>query len=198
MNVSLSRLAFPFAWGVWLTLAGALAMPSRGLAAESVPGSAPAVKAPGLAAAQGRKHPSYQVFAAQLKLPEIRCGGPEEVVVLGEEVVVFKPDSELASAERALLCRSLRLPEKVLLRIKSSLDATAKEADLAQQLRTTVTDYLFLMDRWTAYRPSAGREEAKMAGLRSLEAGDLAEAWELYLQLSRPAAPAALRIIPGN
>lgn len=198
MNLSLSRPAFPIAWGVWLALAGALSIPFRGLAADSVPSSEPATKTPGLAASQGRKHPSYQVFAAQLKLPEIRCGGPGEIVVLGEEAVVFKPDSELAPAERALLCRSLRLTEKVLLRIKGTLDPKAKEADLAQQLKTNVTDYLFLIDRWTAYRPPADREEAKLAGLRFLEVGDLAAAWELYLQLSRPTAPSALRVAPGN
>lgn len=155
-------------------------------AAAALPAEASAAEA---VAIKGRLHPSYQVFAAQLKLPEIRGGQRGEVVVLGEEAVSIRPGVELSPAELGEVSRAVRVPGKVLLSIQKSLDPQKEGTALAAQFKLAVTDYLYLLERWTTYQPREPDKPVKVAGLESLKSGRILEAWEQYARLRKPRPP---------
>lgn len=159
-------------------------------------GPAPAL-AESASQVKARKHPSYQVFAAKLKLPAIAVLEPNTIQVGGQIRFELTNLAQLPIAQRQAMAEVLEVPPAVVNQFFSSQDGNLSEvgaaANFAAQLRATVVDHHFLQDWWTRFSPPPQWQTLKSEALESLQAGQLAKVWELYLTLLRPAPPKNLR-----
>ena len=140
---------------------------------------------------QGRRHPSYQVFAYQMQLPPI--------AILGNRILIDRTISidgtrlhRLSWRPRQAMAFKFAVPMAVIEHWRENLlrQEPLNAQALAGDLCATVIDYHYLKVRWLQYRPpSASMEQFKAEALHALEAGELNQAWEMYYSLSRPPAP---------
>ena len=146
---------------------------------------------------KARKHPSYQVFAAKLKLPAIAVLETNTIQIGGQTRFELTSLAQMPAGQRQAVAEGLEVPLAVVNQFFFHQDGDLAEAsaanNFAAQLRATVVDYHFLQDWWTRFSPPPQWQTLKLDALESLQAGQLAKVWELYLTLPRPAPPKNLR-----
>jgi hypothetical protein len=151
---------------------------------------------PALLAAEGRRQPSYQVFACGCTSPALTVVNATTLEVGGKQKIDVSRLDQLTTPEKETLAGRLDVPVVVidcLLRgctNQTPVDATG----LAGKLRVTAIDYKYLLEKWTRYQPPTGGEKVKTDALRALQGGDLEKAWAMYVTLPRPAPPGGFRI----
>jgi hypothetical protein len=148
------------------------------------------------AAVEGRRHPSYQVFAAQAPLPSISPIQIDTIEIGGRVKLNVGRAREFGPPQMTVLADEFEVPRALLEKFQKRwlTNPPANALQLAQDLRTTVIDYRYLKTRWTSYRPTPDGESAKEEALLALSAGDLEKAWSMYAALRKPVAPTGLRI----
>jgi hypothetical protein len=138
----------------------------------------------------------YQAFARQAALPNMTvAAGNLEV---GDKLTIpINPPAELTAEQQAALTNLLQVPVGVITNCFASLtnQPAGEPQAFAQKLRAAATDYKFLSSEWTKYQPQGEAQKVKAQALQLLEAGDIAQAWDLYDALPRPAPPMGLRVI---
>ena len=147
-------------------------------------------------AVEGRRHPSYQVFAAQAQLPSISQIQIDTIEIGGRVKLNVGRALEFGPPQIAVLSEEFEVPRALLDKFQKRWLANpqANASQLAQDLRTTVIDYRYLKARWASYRPPLEGENAKEEALLALSAGDLEKTWSMYAALRKPVAPTGLRI----
>jgi hypothetical protein len=120
------------------------------------------------AAVQGRQHPSYQVFAHDLVLTAINAPN-KTTLQIGEKLKVDvgrlrQTTSDEKKAVAAAFDVSLDLVTRVFER--SASNTTLEAEQFAKDLRTTVTDYKYLLKSWGDYHPPASAEKPKQEGAK--------------------------------
>jgi hypothetical protein len=170
---------------------------SRLNAAESIQ----YVPAPGAsseaAAAKGRKHPSYQVFAAQLKLPKLELVTTNSISLRNQARIAFAYPEGLKPEDKKLLSMELKLPASALEQIHRTLSAerALPEGRLLDEFKTAVIDYRYLESRWNMFTPiQLDQQQIKRHALDILRAGGIRQAWQMYEALPRPRAPGELKL----
>jgi hypothetical protein len=144
---------------------------------------------------QARRHPSYQVFVARSRLPDINYVEPGILTVGSGLKLNLSTFNEVSSADKAELIRLLGVSPEFLAAMARRLSTNQVTGEvLAGQFRTALTDHAYLAERWRRYRPTVDRAGVKEEALRCLEAADIEKAWKLYLRLPRPAPPGGLQI----
>ena len=151
---------------------------------------------PALLVAEGRRQPSYQVFAFNCTVPPITVVNGTTLEVGGQQKIDVSQLAQLTRQERETLAGQLGIPVGAVdnLLVGGSKQPSADAAEVAGKLRVMVVDYKYLLERWTQYHPPTGAEAVKTAALQALKSGDLEKAWTLYATLPRPAPPTGLRI----
>jgi hypothetical protein len=167
----------------------ALVFGSAGAPSQELPEPAGQIKA--------RNHPSYQVFAAQLKLPAMTVADAGVIQIAGRIRLELASLGQLPAAQRQAIADALEIPlalvdQFVSRQAPASLEPAAA-TNVLSALRTMATDYRYLRDWWTRFNPPPRWHSLKADALQFLAAGELARVWELYLALPRPAAPRDLR-----
>jgi hypothetical protein len=163
-------------------------------------GGSPATNAvsssPALLVTEGRRQPSYQVFAFNCTLPPITVMNGTTLEVGGQQKIDVSQLAQLTRQERETLAGQLDIPAGAVDNLLEgcSKQASAGAAEVAGKLRVMVVDYKYLLERWTQYHPPTGAEAVKTAALQALQSGDLDKAWTLYTTLPRPVPPTGLRI----
>jgi hypothetical protein len=149
-----------------------------------------------LVAAQGRKQPSYQVFAFRCTSPAITAMNETTLEVGGKQKIDVSQLDQLTTQEKETLAGQFDVPVGVIdnLLESCSKQAPADAAGLADKLRVTVIDYKYLLARWTQYHPPTGGEKVKTDALLALQGGNVDKAWKMYVDLPRPEPPTGLRI----
>jgi hypothetical protein len=145
---------------------------------------------------QAKMHPSYRLFVAQTRLPDIKAF--DRVLIVGGALTVDLVKPNLVTADEKLaLTELLQVRPEFLAAIISKLATNQqfKSEKLASEFQTAVIDYRYLNERWTHYRPDPDGEAIKTKALQHLQAGDLEQAWQMYIELPRPPPPTGLRII---
>jgi hypothetical protein len=194
-KILLMCLSFPYAFtlSIALIIIGELRVSS---ASEPMIASQEAVTAT-LSVDQAKMHPSYRLFVAQTRLPDMKAF--DRVLIVGGalKINLGKP---VTIDERLALSELLQVPPGFLAAIipKLATNQQLKGEKLASEFQTAVIDYRYLNERWTRYRPEPSRELIKTEALRCLQAGDLERAWQMFVELPRPAPPTGLRIINTN
>ena len=153
-----------------------------------------------LLAAQGRQHPSYQVFAHQFPLPSITVVDQATLDVGGKVKIDVSQSEQLSDQQKEALADRFEVPIGVVskLLVRFSKQSPVDAAQVAQELRITVIDYKYLQERWRQYLPPIGKAEVKTNALQALQVGEIDKAWEMYVALPRPSAPTGLRIVSQN
>jgi hypothetical protein len=173
----------------FLVLAG-LCSPSQ--AADVLPAQPPtdfAAAETRLAAA--RATPAYKLIVDQTRLPSVTVADSATLEVRDEIRVSLTPPVRLTAEQQAALTNLLQVPIAVITNCLASLtnQPGAESQELAQKLRTAVLDYKFLASEWTKQPEGVTKVEA----LKSLEAGEIGEAWRHFNAQtntsSRPAPP---------
>jgi hypothetical protein len=143
-----------------------------------------------------RQHPSYQVFAARIHLPEIKALDDSVLAVDGQRLDLAKADLGLKSEQLTTVADQLKVPAEVLPALVQKLSATQplKGEELAHSFRTALIDYGYLSEQWARYRPPPGTEAVKQEAKKALAEGDLDRAWLLFGNLPRPRPPTGLRV----
>jgi hypothetical protein len=164
-------------------------------ASESIESSpAPGASA---AAAKGRRHPSYQVFAAQLKLPKLELVTTNSISLRDQARIAFAYPEGLKPEDKKFLCMELKLPAPVLEQIHRTLSAerAVPEGHLLDEFKTAVIDYRYLESRWNMFTPiQSDQQQLKRRALEVLRAGGIRQAWQMYEALPRPRAPGELKL----
>ena len=172
-----------------------------GQAADVVPAGAPASKpAPAQEKAdpvQGRQMQRYKSFVRQASLPPIRTTNVLIEVGSLVEIDVTRL-AQISVQEKEALAGQFSVPvgviSKLVERVASNSPPAA--AQFVQELRTAVIDYRFLRIEWDRFHPPVEGQQTKTNALAALQAGDLAQAWDLYDGLARPGTPAITRLAP--
>lgn len=146
-----------------------------------------------------RRHPAYQVFVAQMSLPAITAITNQTLSVGGLTLGLSKADT-IRLEEKNALTQRLQIPGEFFTALVQKLSANAQASgeELANQLRTSVLDYKYLSKKWAQYHPQTGGESVKTEALKCLQAADLERAWQLFMDLKKPAPPTGLKIIDGS
>jgi hypothetical protein len=149
---------------------------------------------------QARRYPSYQVFAGHLALPSIAVVDKTTLEVEGKVKIDVSRLDQLAQAQKETLGSQFDVPIGVVdkLLVSRQDQAPMDAAEVAAKLRAAVMDYKYLLEKWTRYRPPNGKEKVKADALLALAAGQLDEAWTLFLALPRPMPPTSVRIESHN
>ena len=150
---------------------------------------------------QGHQMRRYQAFARQAELPLITVTNRTMIEVGGVVKIDVARLAQLSTQEKEALTGQFSVPvgiiDKLVERVASNSPPAADQ--LAQELRTAVIDYKFLQIEWDRYHPPTEGQQTRSNALAALQAGDLANAWELYDGLARPGAPAITRpALPTN
>jgi len=158
----------------------------------------PLMTAASSAAAQGRQHPSYQVFAAQNALPTISTPDDATLTINGAVTINVQTPASIPAKDEAMAADQFGISPVVLSKILERISSNGPPAapQFAKQLSSAVLDYKYLVAKWTGYHPPTGTEElkTKTTALQVLQAGDIDKAWVLFMALPRPQAPAGLRV----
>ena len=144
---------------------------------------------------RGRLHPSYQVFAANIQLPEIRALEPDTLSVGTNLILRFSNSNPPTEEQKSALMNTLQIPRHFLdaLLQRFSSNRLSGEA-LAREFQAAAIDYRYLQQRWDRYHPGPEGYAVKAEALKRLEAGDIQSAWQLYMDLPRPAPPIGFRV----
>ena len=150
---------------------------------------------------QGRQMERYKAFVRQAALPLITVTTNVLIEVGGVVKIDVARLAQLSTQEKEALTGQFSVPvgviDKLVERVASNSPPAADQ--LAQELRTAVIDYKFLQIEWDRYHPPTEGQQTRSNALAALQAGDLANAWELYDGLARPGAPAITRpALPTN
>jgi hypothetical protein len=172
-----------------------LVPPDQGSEAAPVPRSSFS-----LLVEQRRQHPSYQILAGQLAMPSIAIVDETTLVVGAKLKIDVRRLDQVTRLQKETLAGQFEAPVGVIDKLWASFSNSVPSdaAQMAAKLRTTVIDYKYLLERWSQYRPSPGKETVKTDALLALQGGDLDKAWEMYVDLPRPKPPAGLRIVGQN
>ena len=147
------------------------------------------------AARQARLHPSYQVFEAQTRLPEMWTLDNGVLIVGGNLSLGFHPFYRMTAHDKAAVAQLLQIPTELLTALVQKLSTNQLSGeDLTVQFRTAVIDYKYLAQRWACYRPAAGGEAVKAEAMKCLEKGDLEKAWQMFIDLPKPSPPTSFHI----
>ena len=156
----------------------------------------PDPSSPALLVAEGRRQPSYQVFAFHCTAPAIVVVNATTLEVDGKQKIDVSQLDQLTRQERETLADQLDVPVGVVDRLLSDCTnrAPADATEVAAKFRVMVTDYKYLLERWAQYHPPTGGERVKTDAILALQGGDIDKAWKMYLDLPRPAPPTGFRI----
>jgi hypothetical protein len=148
------------------------------------------------AVCHARAHPSYQVFAAHLRLPAITALDDSTLSIGGQLRFDFRKVDDTVAQEKVAVAKLLEIPDTAFTGLTRTLPADGRLSpeELARQFQTAVMDYKYLSNRWEQYRPGPEGEPVKTEALKSLRTGDLGKAWQLFIGLPRPSAPTGFRI----
>jgi hypothetical protein len=148
---------------------------------------------------QGYQMERYKAFARQAPMPVIIATEKTTIEVGGTVKADLSRLAQLSSQEKEALAGQFGVPARVIDKVaeRAASNPSPSAAQLAQDLRTAVVDYRFLLGEWTRYNPPAEGQQLKAAALQALQSGDISKAWELYDGLQRPAAPGNLRVVAG-
>jgi hypothetical protein len=147
------------------------------------------------AVCRARRQPSYQVFAAQARLPEIRALDNGAFTVGGTLTLDLHKSNQSTTSEKRALAQLLQVPPGLLTAVLHKLSTTESSSEeLARQFQTAVVDYRYLAQRWAEYRPPASGEAVKAEAMKCLETGDLEKAWQMYIDLPKPSPPTHIRV----
>jgi hypothetical protein len=151
-------------------------------------------------AAQGRRHPSYQVFAGGLALPSIIVLDQATLEVGGRMKIDVSRLDQLTAQQKEALADWYAVPAGVVDRFQENFahEGASDATRVATKFRIMVIDYKYLLDFWTKYLPAAGNEKIKSDALQALRVGDLDKAWKMFLDLPRLEPPLGLRIVDRN
>jgi hypothetical protein len=151
---------------------------------------------PALLAAEGRRQPSYQVFAYRCTSPAITVVNGTTLEVGGKQKIDVSRLDQLTTPEKQTLAGQLDVPVVVIdCLLRGCTHQTPADATgLAGKLRVTAIDYKYLLEKWTQYHPPTGGEKVKTDALLALQYGDLEKAWAIYVTLPRPDPPGGFRI----
>jgi hypothetical protein len=151
---------------------------------------------PALLAAEGRRQPSYQVFAYSCTAPAITMVNATTLEVGGKQKIDVSRLDQLTTPEKETLAGQLAVPVVVIdCLLRGCTNQTPADATgLAGKLRVTAIDYKYLLEKWTQYQPPTGGEKVKTDALLALQGGDLEKAWAMYVTLPRPEPPGGFRI----
>ena len=183
-----------------VTLTQGMILGSDGQTLQPPDNGSPSAKAepasPVLLAAEGRRQPSYQVFASGCTAPAITVVNGTTLEVGGKQKLDVSRLDQLTTPEKETLAGQLAVPVVVIdgLLRDCTNQAPADATGLAGKLRVTAIDYKYLLERWTQYHPPTGGEKVKTDALRALQSGDLEKAWAMYVTLPRPEPPGGVRI----
>jgi hypothetical protein len=163
-------------------------------------GSQPAQTRPTLLssrAAQGRQHPSYQVFAAGLAFPSITIVDKNTLDVGGKLKIDVSRFGQLTRQQKDTLAGQFAVAASVVDKFQANWtnNVSIDPAQVAGKLRVMMIDCKYLLEQWTQYLPPAGKEKVKADALEALRAGDIDKAWEMFLDLPRPAPPAGFGVV---
>jgi len=163
---------------------------------DGSPATNAAPASPALLVAEGRRQPSYQMFAFRCAPPSITVVNGTTLEVGGRQKIDVRRLDQLTRPERETLAGQLAIPAGAVDTLLASCakQPPADAAEVAGKLRVMVIDYKYLLERWTQYHPPTGAETVKAAALVALQSGDLEKAWTIYATLSRPAPPTGLRV----
>jgi hypothetical protein len=126
-----------------------------------------------VAVCQARHHPSYQVFAAQTRLPEIRTLENGVLNVGGNLKLDLRQPYRLTTQDGTAVAQLMQVPFGLLTAVVQKLSTNQSSSeDLAREFQTAVIDYKYLAQRWARYRPSAGGMAVKAQAVKCLETGD--------------------------
>lgn len=151
---------------------------------------------PGSAQSEGHHAPSYRVFAAKVSLPSITVVTNRVFLVADKVQLDLDSGQEQMLEQVKLLADQCGVPAPLLQRTvgRYATNATSPAAAI-REIRETVTDYKYLLERWNGYHPPVGSEKLKTDALQVLQAGDLERVWGMYNSLPRPAPPGGLRVM---
>jgi hypothetical protein len=151
---------------------------------------------PALLAAEGRRQPSYQVFACGCSAPAITVVNGTTLEIGGKQEIDVSRLDQLTTPEKETLAGRLDVPVVVIdgLLRGCTNQPPADATGLAGKLRVTAIDYKYLLEQWTQYHPPTGGEKVKTDALQALQGGDLEKAWAMYVTLPRPEPPGGFRI----
>lgn len=144
---------------------------------------------------QARRHPSYQVFAAQTRLSEMRAFN-RVLTVGGNSSLDFDNPTQASTQGMNASAELLQVPMEFLRAIVQRLSTNheLKGEELAREFRIAIIDYRYLSERWARYRPPAGEESVKIEAMKCLQTADLQRSWQMYIGLQKPKPPEGLRI----
>ena len=159
--------------------------------AKTAPAQKPAYKP------KGREMERYKAFARQAKIPSITVTNTTMLEVGGAVKTDLKRLGQLSGSEKAALADQFGVPAGVIGNVveRAAKNPSPGAAQIAQDIRTAVIDYRFLLGEWGRYHPPAEGQQVKADALAALQTGDISKAWELYDGLQRPPPPANLRIV---
>ena len=153
-----------------------------------------------LKVAKARQHPSYQVFAHQLRLPAVTVANRDTLRIAENAQLGLRREDRMGQKQRQLLAGEFDVPGEsiagILERVKQDTHSDATRA--AAEFRAGIVDYKYLQWKFAQYSPPKARAVTKSQALQALRVGDTEKAWEIYLALPQPAAPGALRVIGGQ
>jgi hypothetical protein len=140
----------------------------------------------------------YQAFVRQAGLPLITVTTNVLIEVGGVVKIDVTALAQISVQEKEALAGQFSVPVGVIDTLVERLASNSPPAadQLVQELRTAVIDYKFLQIEWDRYHPPTESQQTKSNALAALQAGDLAQAWELYDGLARPGAPVITRPAP--
>ncbi len=147
---------------------------------------------------EARAHPSYKVFAAQLRLPAMTALDGSTLDIGGRLKLDFRKTDRMAREEGMAFEKLLEIPHRVFTALVRKLSANPQSGggELAHQFQTAVIDYKYLSKTWRQYHPGPAGESVKAEALNCLQAGDVEKAWKLFIDLRKPAPPAGLQARP--
>ena len=173
---------------------------SDGQTLQPPDGGSPATNAdpssPALVAAEGRRQPSYQVFAYRCTLPAITVVNETTLEIGGKQKIDVSRLDQWDRAEKETLAGQFDVPVSVVDNLQKSCSklAPADAAEVAGKLRVVVIDYKYLLERWTRYHPPTGQEKVRTDALLALQGGNVDKAWEMFAALPRPSPPTGFRV----
>ncbi len=195
-RLSLARIVLP----IFVILTPGMIPGSEGQAILSADNGGRATQTPlassSLLPAQGRKQPSYQVFAVRSTTPSIDVVNETTLEVAGKQKIDVSRLDQLTRQERETLASQFGVPIGV---VENQLENFSRQAptnavEVASKLRVMMIDYKYLLERWNQYHPPAGQEKVKTDALLALQAGGLETAWAIYADLPRPKPPTGFRV----
>ncbi len=151
---------------------------------------------PALLAAEGRRQPSYQVFAFRCTSPSITVVNETTLEIGGKQKIDVSRLNQLDRAEKETLAGQFDVPVSVVdnLQKSCSKQTPADAAEVAGKLRVMVIDYKYLLERWTQYHPPTGQEKVKTDALLALQGGNVDKAWEMFAALPKPRPPTGFHV----